>query len=619
VALYAANAKVTGDVLLRNGFVAEGAVWLYRAEMGGLDCGDGKFENPATANIQGSGMALILEGARIGGPVYLRNGFAANGLVRLYGAEIKGNLECSGGKFKNPAKLGVPGSGIALEAATAKVYGAVILRDGFEAEGLVRLQAAEIGADLACGGGKFQNPAVANVSESGTALNAEGAKVAGAVLLRDRFAAEGAVRLYGAEIGGTFTCDDGRFQNPAAANVPGSGVALVADGVKVASAVLLRKCFAQGEVRLVGAEIGGNLSCDGGEFQNPAAAEVPGSGMALIADGARVSGAVLLRGCSAAGEVRMSGAEIGASLECDGGTFQNPTVANVSGSGTALIADGAKVAGAVLFRDGFAAEGLVRLYGTQIGGHLECRLGTFESLVLTNASVSAILDDESSWPKPGSLFLDGFVYRHISGGPATAAERLGWLARQASFTRQPYRQLAKVLREAGDDRGWRWVCAEMEKRTWEGESWTYRPVSWLLRGTIGYGYFSMRALWWLLAVVTVGSLLYSRGYKAGSMVPTDKEAYNTFVTNGTLPGNYEAFYAIPYSLESSFPLVRFGVQDRWEPKPDSQAATGDQTSRLRAHITAPRFLRCFRWLQICIGWILATLFVGGVTGVIRRD
>jgi hypothetical protein len=56
----------------------------------------------------------------------LRNGFAAKGQVRLYGAEIGGNLDCTDGKFKNPTQLGSVGSGIALEAAIAKVAGAVV-------------------------------------------------------------------------------------------------------------------------------------------------------------------------------------------------------------------------------------------------------------------------------------------------------------------------------------------------------------------------------------------------------------------------------------------------------------------------------------------------------------
>src|SRR5438445_2015933 len=235
-----------------------------------------------------------------------------------------------------------------------------------------------------------------------------------------------------------------------------------------------------------------------------------------------------------------------------------------------MIAEGTKVTGAVLLCNRFAAEGVVRLYGTRIGGNLECQLGTFETLDLTNVSAGAILDDEGSWPESGKLFLDGFAYGRISHGPVNATKRLGWLARQASFKRHPYRQLAKVLKEAGDDRGWRQVCAEMERRTWERRSWIVRPVSYLLRGTIGYGYSSMRALWWLLALVIVGSVVCWRGYEAGSIVPTSKDAYDSFAAHKTLPAYYDAFHALPYSLENSFPLIKFGVQDKWAPGPDVQ-------------------------------------------------
>ena len=130
-----------------------------------------------------------------------------------------------------------------------------------------------------------------------------------------------------------------------------------------------------------------------------------------------------------------------------------------------------------------------------------------------------------------------------------------------------------VLREAGDDRGWRRVCAEMERKTWEGRSWIVRRLSRLLGWTIGYGYFSMRALWWLSALVILGSLVYQRGYEAGSIVPTSKDAYDSFAAHKPLPGYYEAFYAFPYSLENSFPLVKFGVQDKWAPRPDEQGST----------------------------------------------
>src|SRR5712692_3660291 len=416
-ALDAEGAKVARAVLRRNGFAAEGTVWLYGVEIGGtLDCDDGKFHNPAVANVVESGSSLIANGAKVGGAVLLRDGFAAEGVVVLSGAEIGGNLGCDGGKFHNPAVANVAGSGKALIAEGAKVAGGVLLRNGFAAEGAVELFGAQIGGNLDCDGGKFQNPAVADVAGSGRALIANGAKVGGAVLLRDGFAAEGMVWLSGVEIGGNLDCDGGKFQNPAVANLAESGRALIAEGAKVAGGVYLRNRFAaEGTVWLSGAEIGGSLDCDGGKFQNAAVAIVAESGRALIADGAKVARAVYFRnGFAAEGMVRLFGAEIGGNLECDRGKFQNPEVADLAGSGRALDAEGAKVARAVYLRNGFAAKGQVRLYRAQIGGNLECQFGTFESLDLTNASAGAILDDEKSWPKAGKLLLDGFAYGRIA-------------------------------------------------------------------------------------------------------------------------------------------------------------------------------------------------------------
>jgi len=179
-----------------------------------------------------------------------------------------------------------------------------------------------------------------------------------------------------------------------------------------------------------------------------------------------------------------------------------------------------------------------------------------------------------------------------------------------------------VLKESGDELGWRRVCAEMERRTWAGRSWIFSPASWLLQGTIGYGYFSMRALRLLLALVIVGSLVYWQGDEVGTIIPTNKDAYESFVANKKLPGYYESFHALLYSMETSFPLVKFGVQDKWALGPNEQRSNcqpAGWASRFLLRIRSPRFVRWFRWVQICLGWILATLFVGGVSGLIRKD
>ncbi len=81
-------------MLLRNGFTAEGCVSLHGAKIGGnLEC-DGAHLANHTEN--GSGNALLAQGAEIGGAALLRNGFTAEGCVSLLDAKI-GGLDCDFG------------------------------------------------------------------------------------------------------------------------------------------------------------------------------------------------------------------------------------------------------------------------------------------------------------------------------------------------------------------------------------------------------------------------------------------------------------------------------------------------------------------------------------------
>ena len=88
--------------------------------------------------------------------------------MRLLGAQTAGSLECDGGAFKNP-------NGNALNAEAAKIGGAILLRNTFNAEGEVRLHSTEARGNLNCrGGASFKNPGK-------TALNAFAAKFGGTI------------------------------------------------------------------------------------------------------------------------------------------------------------------------------------------------------------------------------------------------------------------------------------------------------------------------------------------------------------------------------------------------------------------------------------------------------
>jgi hypothetical protein len=615
VALNAGGAKVGGYVFLRNNFSAEGEVRLFKGNIGSdIDCEGGKFENPANDKIPGSGVALNADGAKIGGYIFLRNNFSAEGEVRLFNAEVAG-IDGEGGTFQNA-------SGVALNAEGAKVGGYVFLRKNFSAEGEVRLFNAIVAGNLECDGSTFQNPGNAAIPDSGVALNAEGAKIGGHVFLRNEFSAEGEVRLPIADVAGNLECGGSTFQNPAKAGIPGSGVAFNADGAKVGGHVYLNSLLAEGEVRLFGAEIGGSLDCNSGNFQNPANAQTPDS-VALTIEGATVGSSVFLNNnFSADGTVRLFGAEIGRSLDCSSGKFQNPANANVPGSGVALDARGVSTGGSIFLTKEFSAAGTVNFANARITSSLKFEKATFDYLDLTDALAGSILDDEESWPRKENLSLDGFVYGRISDGPLDASKRLTWVKRQSSFRRQPYRQLATILGNSGDDLGTRQVMSKMQREAWEQRGWLFRPISVLLRFTIGYGYFPLRAVWLILALVVIGSSIYWVAYNTGSIVPTQKESYAFFETHCYPSNEYERFHAVPYSLENSFPLVKLGVQDKWATAPEARVpacSSTDVTSPALRVISEPRFLRWFRWTQICLGWVLTTLFVGGVTGILRKS
>ena len=143
-ALNADHLHAAGGVLLRNGFQAQGEVRLVNASIGGdLDCGGGSFLKPCD-------VALRADRVDVKGATYFRKGFRAEGEVRLSVSSIGRDLDCSGGVFVNPGKG-------ALIAERINVQGSVFLRAGFRAQGNVRLNGSSIGVNLECQGAAFGN------------------------------------------------------------------------------------------------------------------------------------------------------------------------------------------------------------------------------------------------------------------------------------------------------------------------------------------------------------------------------------------------------------------------------------------------------------------------------
>ena len=569
--------KVKGNVFLRDKFSADGEVRLLNASIGGsLECDNATFSNP-------DGYALNAGSMTIEGSVLFRDKFSAVGEVRLLNASVGGNLDCTDSTFSNP-------DGYCLNADGVKVEGSVFLCDKFSAEGEVRLLGGSIGGNLSCIDGMFSNPA------GDYCLNAGGVKVEGSVSLRDKFSADGEVHLLSASIGGSLECDNGTFSNP-------GGYALNANRMTVKGSVFFRYKFsANGELCLLGASIGSNLECIDSTFNNP-------DGYALNAGSMTVKGSVFLRNkFSANGEVRLLGTSIGGNLDCSNGTFSNPD------GDYCLNAEGVKVEGNVFLHDRFEARGRVAFVAAEAKRFFRWHgVGSpnTATLDLRSAKIGTLWGDEKSWPEKGNLYVQGLEYDEIyHDAPNDAKARIRWLRLQpeTDFSPQPYEQLAKVLKNQGHERAAKDILVAMNEDPLflKGMGWVHRPLHWLYGFAFGYKHNFRRAWRPILILIAIGWCVFWLGFQTpGVMVPK-------------APPVKTSASAIMYSIDLFVPVIDLRQAKLWEPDPSKKGAV--TIVCFKFHTTVPvsgRWLRRWMWIHIFAGWVLTTLFVVGLTGLIR--
>ena len=519
-------------------------------------------------NLAGSRVgALEADMLRIKGDLYLRHGFQACGCVTLDGASIGGDLDCTGAQFDGQKHEGQQDYRVSLRAAGIKVAGDVLLSkweplDGgpdkpFVANGIVSLEGARIEGDLRCEGGSFLGPRENVVTGSHSAIAASRMEVSGSVFLGEGFRANAEVNFTSAQVGGNFEGGKGSFEHESL-NSKEFGDALCMDGIKIARDLNLSESCVQGRLRFSGSEIGGDLDCEG---------------------------------CKVRGEV---------------------------------VGQRATVKGIWFWRGVATAE--------------------LRKLDFRDTSVGGIVDENRSWPAEKVLTLDGFQYDRFSRAPKSAYDRLKWLELQKEFAPQPYRQLSKVLREDGDVSGARKVLFEMENLRHRNEMNNLRsqiPIAlgsfrgcllkiwislqkawyWILRNTVGYGYYPQLALYWLVVLTLLGWFVFWRAYDLKAITPTDSAAYRCFQSNGYPPEYYQRFHALAYSLANTFPVLNIGKTESWQPdqNPRAPVQPGVVLYFLRRRITYPAFLMLFRYGQIFVGWLLTTLGVAAITGLTHKE
>jgi len=221
-------------------------------------------------------------------------------------------------------------------------------------------------------------------------------------------------------------------------------------------------------------------------------------------------------------------------------------------------------------------------------------------------------------PLAGWVDLHGIsVSRWVFSGPATkdkdSETRLrlfsAWLRRQLPhYSAHPYENVAKALKAEADENAALRILIQKEDDVGLAQSlpWWQRLWRGLLRYTVGHGYRPEWALVWILAFIALGAFLFDLGYRNGVMAPasTDVLVQEMYQKYREIPKDYPTFSAWAYSIDAFVPFLDLVLEHYWIPNADAGWWGA--------------LLRIYLWIHIGVGWILSSLFLTGVTGIIRR-
>jgi hypothetical protein len=512
---------------------------------------------------------LLSDGLRVDGTVFCRNGFTAQGEVRLPGAQIGGRLYFDGAKLSNPGGRALLASRLTVgQDMFCRNQGVPGDEQPFVVEGTVILAGAHIGGHLDCTGAQLSN-------DSGPTLVAHSLHVDQDMLLTGGFTATAT---------GSLRCAGAYLRND-------TGPALFADSLHVDQDMFLRWTIAigsgkNGAVRLLGAHIGGQLNCAAADLRND-------SGPALFADSLHVGQDMFLRsegtgdqrhGFTATGAgdaaLRLPGAHIGGQLSCNGAELRNE-------SGPALFANTLQVDKGMYLARNFAATGggegvAVDLTGARVNGAFQFAPKRLEHTADPVRRVA----------------VDGLTYTGVPE-PISAQSWVDLLRHGTQrYAAQPYQQLAAGYRARGDDRqARRTLMAQRDDQLARTDtSWPEKWWGKITKVTLGYGYQPWRALWFLAAVVAVSCVLAVVLGAHGALAQTAT----------TAPGrSCTVVQQVSVGLDLNLPVGTSVARASCDLTKDSASATG-------------AWLTAVGWVLRVLAWVFAALFIAGFTSAVRK-
>lgn len=490
------------------------------------------------------------------------------------------------------------------------------------------------------------------------ALIGDRLKCDGSLFLRNGFRTE-VVRLVGAEIVGNLDCQASTFGG----NGP---VAIFADGLKLGGDFFIHNSFrAKGEVRFLGAEINGDLTCRN--------ARLFGRPSSLYADRAQIGGCAFFNDCAFLGSVSIASMRVRGNVEFSAAKMLRK-------EDDALVAEQIIVDGAVVFANSFGSAGGINFLGAEIKGdflfldgllkfedtgfsasgatiggrflwaRVQCRS---KALDFRGMRVNQFADYPEDYGARTRLLLDGLCYDRITSA-VEARSRIQWLKKQVEagkkreFWPQPWEQLAAVLRQMGHGEEAKLILIEKQRelrrlgligtRKWRrdgnllhwlidlaqvGLSNLIARLSHRLYGALaGYGFRPMRTLAWMIAAWALATAVYAWGDERGLFAPRGGGLLTAdfsikcgdpparWTRCPLLPSGYNTFDAPMFSLDALLPLVDLKQEADWAPL--LRRGQGWQA-------WDGMLVRGTMWVEILFGWITSLLLVSAVGRLVQKD
>jgi hypothetical protein len=181
--------------------------------------------------------------------------------------------------------------------------------------------------------------------------------------------------------------------------------------------------------------------------------------------------------------------------------------------------------------------------------------------------------------------------------------------KQGLFVAQPWTELARVYERMGqpaDAKRLRYWAANLSTQT--SKWWTRIPRR-AYQLLLGYGYYPLLALGWLLVLFSAASVLAAS--QSDSFVPSDSriaamkvpvDGVEQFISGRTQPAppNYPPFSPVLFAVDTAIPPVPTGQSQSWR-------------------ITGQEWLPLVFALIKAAGWALSALFIAGLTGILRKE